>query len=320
MTGCWTVCKACGCAKMRHTREFRCHVCSSRLADSPLAQADPVVHATDASGNTPLLLAARSGDLRSVELLHACGAQAAHSPLDNGMTPLMMACMHGHCGIVRWALAHERASVFETPRDARAQLDHGHTLTPLSAACSCGHTLVALELLRHPSMAGALRKASLASFERALVLGRMTLPSARAVLDEVGAGDAHRIVSRAVAAMHERYTTGGLEIAVSQAPSAVPQSALQLQHACVRRWAERAAATPPQARLLLAARQRLALARVLSAAVRPATCALTPTAPQLILHVFVPVCTSIPCLCRRISLRAATCTAVPRLWLAVVDF
>jgi len=101
------------------------------------------VNVEDDSGNTPVALAARMGNLRCLELVAARGAHIDH-PNKRGATPLMQAVLHGRMAVVD-ALLKKQVNLQHTDKDGS---------TVLHVAAQCGYLRIVRQLLAAGADAG----------------------------------------------------------------------------------------------------------------------------------------------------------------------
>ena len=107
-----------------------------------LDHAKAAVNTEDDGGNTPVLLCARMGNLKCLELLAAKGASLTHQN-KRGVSALGTAVLNGRMALVDWFLKqHPPADVNHKDKDGS---------TPLHYAASVGHARIVKQLL----MAGA---------------------------------------------------------------------------------------------------------------------------------------------------------------------
>jgi len=88
-------------------------------------------------GYTPLFGAAGNNSLEIVKALIESNATADLS-LDNGSTPLYLACEWGHLEVARWLVMGGKATV---------DMPNNNGATPLSHACQNGHLKMAKFLI-----------------------------------------------------------------------------------------------------------------------------------------------------------------------------
>ena len=97
-----------------------------------------------------LYSACKSGDLKEIQQLPACGADMdVTRPKNNGWTPMLYACCYGHFEIVQWLHTHGAAM------DVTRPLNNG--ATPLFIVCENGHLEIVKWLLTHGADTDVMR-------------------------------------------------------------------------------------------------------------------------------------------------------------------
>ena len=93
-----------------------------------------------------LYSACQSGDLSEIQRLHANGAAMdVTQPNNNGLTPILLACLFGHFEIVRWLHVVHGAAMDITRPSSQGT-------TPMDIACQQGHLNIVQHLIHHQRM------------------------------------------------------------------------------------------------------------------------------------------------------------------------
>lgn len=104
----------------------------------------------DSQGSSWLYIAAKNGDIQTVEALLANGA-AVNQAQPSGFTPLYIAAQHGHLEVVKRLLKE---------KNIRARQANKSGFIPLHIAACAGHIEIVRELLKHEGEIAATQKTS----------------------------------------------------------------------------------------------------------------------------------------------------------------